>query len=96
MSRSIRIKLNKPGIIALLKSQEVHDDLEARAERIAAAIKSNGDFIAQNPDSVVKALQKAGFRAELNKDSAGDPMIESAASGTCSRTGPTSVVATPR
>lgn len=38
--------------------------------------------IAQNPDSVVKALQKAGFRAELNKDSAGDPMIESAASGT--------------
>jgi len=39
-------------------------------------------IISQNPDSVVKALQKAGYRAELTKDGSGDPMIESAASGT--------------
>jgi opacity protein-like surface antigen len=36
---------------------------------------------AQNPASLVGALQGAGYRAELTKDSQGDPMINSASSG---------------
>ena len=37
---------------------------------------------AQDPQSVVAALQKAGYQAELTKDDSGDPMIKSASSGT--------------
>ena len=44
----------------------------ARAENVTAA----------NPKSVVSALQDAGYKAELSKTDAGDPMISSAASGT--------------
>lgn len=36
---------------------------------------------AQDPDSVVWAMQKAGYKAELTKDSTGDPLIRSAANG---------------
>lgn len=36
---------------------------------------------AQNPSSVVKALQDAGYRAELTADDAGDPMIYSFSGG---------------
>lgn len=36
---------------------------------------------AQAPDSVAKALQDAGFKAERGKDNGGDPMITSASSG---------------
>jgi hypothetical protein len=37
---------------------------------------------AQNPASVVEALQSAGYQAELTKDKSGDPMIRSNSSGT--------------
>jgi Putative bacterial sensory transduction regulator len=36
---------------------------------------------AQNPQSVVKALQDAGYRAEVTKDGDGDPLINSSTSG---------------
>ena len=36
---------------------------------------------AKSPASLVSALQDAGYRAELTKDSVGDPMIKSASSG---------------
>ncbi|MGH6780707.1 MAG: YbjN domain-containing protein [Sphingomonadaceae bacterium] len=36
---------------------------------------------ASNPQSVVDGLQNAGFKAKLDKDSTGDPMVTSAASG---------------
>lgn len=37
---------------------------------------------AKDPSSIVKVLQKNGYRAELTKDDSGDPMIRSASSGT--------------
>jgi hypothetical protein len=37
VASSVRIKLNRAGIRELLRSVEVSDDLEARAERIASA-----------------------------------------------------------
>ena len=36
---------------------------------------------AANPQSVIAALQAGGYKAVLDKDSTGDPRIESAASG---------------
>lgn len=36
---------------------------------------------ATDPQSLVKALQGAGYKAELTKDSSGDPMIRSASGG---------------
>lgn len=36
---------------------------------------------AKSPASLVSALQDAGYRAELTKDSVGDPLIKSASSG---------------
>jgi len=36
---------------------------------------------ASDPQSVVRALQKAGYKAELSKDARGDPKINSAANG---------------
>ncbi len=36
----------------------------------------------QNPQSVVSALQNAGYKAELAKDATGDPMIRSSSGGT--------------
>ncbi|HEX8468049.1 MAG TPA: YbjN domain-containing protein [Allosphingosinicella sp.] len=36
---------------------------------------------AKKPDSLVKALQAAGYSAKLEKDGTGDPMIASAANG---------------
>lgn len=36
----------------------------------------------QSPASVVKAMQDAGYRAELTKDDTGDPMIRSTSEGT--------------
>jgi hypothetical protein len=36
---------------------------------------------AKDPSSVIKALQKAGYKAELSKDDSGDPIIQSASSG---------------
>ena len=40
-----------------------------------------GMVCANAPQTVVAALQAAGYKAALDKDKAGDPMIESAASG---------------
>lgn len=40
-----------------------------------------GMVCASNPQTIVAALQKAGYTAELTKDDTGDPMINSAASG---------------
>jgi hypothetical protein len=37
---------------------------------------------AQDPQSVVRALQKGGYQAKLGTDKVGDPMITSAVSGT--------------
>ena len=37
---------------------------------------------AQNPDSLVQALQQAGYAAKLGTDKVGDPMITSGVSGT--------------
>lgn len=37
---------------------------------------------AQDPDTVVKALQQAGYAAKLGTDKVGDPMITSGVSGT--------------
>jgi hypothetical protein len=37
---------------------------------------------AQDPDSLVRAMQKAGYAAKLGADKVGDPMITSGASGT--------------
>jgi Putative bacterial sensory transduction regulator len=42
---------------------------------------ASGNVCASKPDTVVKALQDAGYRAKLGKDKDGDPMIESAANG---------------
>ncbi|GIL02629.1 MAG: hypothetical protein BroJett030_25280 [Alphaproteobacteria bacterium] len=39
------------------------------------------NITAGDPDSVVKAMQEIGYRAELKKDGEGDPMIASAAGG---------------
>jgi Putative bacterial sensory transduction regulator len=36
---------------------------------------------ATNPQGIVAALQNAGYKASLSKDSGGDPMIESTSSG---------------
>ncbi len=36
---------------------------------------------AKNPQSVVSALQNAGYKAELTKDGTGDPMIKSSSGG---------------
>ncbi len=36
---------------------------------------------AQDPSSVVRALQGAGYKAELTKDDTGDPLIRSTSSG---------------
>jgi hypothetical protein len=49
---------------------------------LAAASPAAAMVQAQNPQSLVKALQDAGYQAQLGKDGAGDPMITSAVSGT--------------
>ena len=36
---------------------------------------------AQNPQSIVNALQNAGYKAELSKDGTGDPLIKSSSGG---------------
>jgi hypothetical protein len=41
----------------------------------------SGLLCAANPQGIVSALQAEGYQAKLTKDSLGDPMIESSASG---------------
>ena len=47
----------------------------------SATIAHAQAITAQNPQSVAKALQDAGYKAELGKDNDGDPLISSASSG---------------
>lgn len=49
---------------------------------LAAASPAAANVQAENPQSLVKALQDGGYQAQLGTDSAGDPMITSAVSGT--------------
>ncbi len=42
---------------------------------------SKGLICASDPATVVQALQEAGYKAKLDKDSGGDPMVSSSASG---------------
>jgi hypothetical protein len=49
----------------------------------ASAIPASAAMVrAQDPQSVVAVLQKAGYAAELTKTKDGDPIIKSASSGT--------------
>lgn len=49
---------------------------------VAAPMAANAQMVtAQNPQSVAKALQDAGYKAEISKDNGGDPMISSGSSG---------------
>src|SRR5262249_8713124 len=45
------------------------------------AAYAHADVSSRNPDSVVKVMQSAGYRASLSKTKSGRPMIESTASG---------------
>ena len=49
---------------------------------VAAAPATTQMVRAQDPQSVVKAMQASGYAAELTTDPTGDPMIRSAAGGT--------------
>jgi hypothetical protein len=40
------------------------------------------NLLATDPARIARAMQDAGYRAELTKDNSGDPMIRSAAGGT--------------
>lgn len=42
---------------------------------------ANADVVASDPESLIGALQTAGYQAKLGKDNSGDPMIESRAAG---------------
>ncbi|WP_395394747.1 YbjN domain-containing protein [Novosphingobium sp. BL-8A] len=54
----------------------------AQAAPVAEDAKAETPMVtAKSPDSIVKALQDAGYRAQLSKDSTGDPLIKSASSG---------------
>jgi hypothetical protein len=57
-----------------------------RAAAVAAYLAAASPAVAQNvtadPQKLVAVLQGAGYRAELGKDSTGDPMITSGAGGT--------------
>jgi hypothetical protein len=46
-----------------------------------AAPAAAAEVQAQDPQSIVSAMQQAGYRAQLDADDTGDPLIRSAASG---------------
>ncbi len=53
---------------------------------LAAASPASAQMVtAKDPQSLVKAMQAAGFQAKVEKDSGGDPMIVSASSGSSFR-----------
>jgi hypothetical protein len=56
--------------------------LAASAAFVTVPATAAGLVQAQDPQTLVAALQKAGYRAELGADKGGDPMITSGASGT--------------
>ena len=53
----------------------------AAAAALLAVPASAQNVRASDPQTIVQALQGAGFKAELRKDGEGDPMIVSASSG---------------
>jgi hypothetical protein len=48
---------------------------------LLAAMPAQAQVRSTDPQSIAKALQDAGYKAELTKDSDGDPMIRSGAQG---------------
>ncbi|WP_084583384.1 YbjN domain-containing protein [Sphingomonas azotifigens] len=48
---------------------------------LAIAVPAQAQVRSTEPQSIVKALQDAGYKAELTKDKDGDPLIRSAAQG---------------
>lgn len=73
MAKSIRIQLNKAGIISLLQSPEVQADLRARANRIADAAggateNAGDDFevdVTTNRDRAVAFVRTVTHEARL-------------------------------
>lgn len=78
--KSVRIQLNRPGIIEFLKSQPVHDDLERRARAIADAAGGEAEgFLAEDsvaPDRA--ALQVITTTHEARAREARDRALTSA------------------
>ncbi|HEX6377253.1 MAG TPA: YbjN domain-containing protein [Allosphingosinicella sp.] len=57
--------------------------LAIAAVAIACAVPAQAQMVtAQDPESVVRALQQGGYAAKLGTDKVGDPMITSGVSGT--------------
>lgn len=54
----------------------------AFASSLVAGVARADEVRSDDPSSLVRALQDAGYRAELTKDNSGDPMIRSSGSGT--------------
>lgn len=62
--KSIRVKLNRPGIVALLQSSEVTADLDDRTERIAAAAGDGFEAtVTRNRDRAVGFVRTATTEA---------------------------------
>ncbi|HSI16552.1 MAG TPA: YbjN domain-containing protein [Sphingomonas sp.] len=55
--------------------------LAALAMAIVPATAQAQNITAQNPQSVASAMQRAGYAAQLSKDTSGDPMITSSSGG---------------
>ncbi|PZE89943.1 hypothetical protein [Curtobacterium sp. MCBD17_008] len=70
MGTTIRIEMNQAGIRELLKSDEVRADLEARANRIAAAAGGEPDYevdVRQGSSRVRASVRTATFPAILDE-----------------------------
>ena len=55
--------------------------LAALAMAVVPAAAQAQNITAQNPSSVSAAMQRAGYAAQLTKDTGGDPMITSSSGG---------------
>lgn len=53
----------------------------ALAASVTATAAKADEVRSDDPSSLVRAMQSAGYRAELTKDNSGDPMIRSSSSG---------------
>jgi len=64
MAGNVRLKLNRSGVVKLLQSQAVLDDLTERGERIAAAAGEGVEVRpAMNRDRVVVFVATASYEA---------------------------------
>lgn len=60
----------------------IRNTLVAVTALVASAGAAQAQMVtAQNPQSIVAALQGAGYKAELTKDKTGDPLIHSSSGG---------------